>query len=94
MKINRHTRRRIKRFLRSQNGSPQDATIIPKFVYENGVEVLRLWSPWIRTRPMEPLASDRRPRCDLSAVAVFAAWGENDETLLKLVRAALVLSKD
>lgn len=91
MKLNRHTRRRIKRFLRSQNGSPQGATIIPKFVYENGVEVLRLWGPWNYARPK---GAAPQARCDLSAAAVFAAWGDNEETLLKLVRAALVLSKE
>lgn len=92
MKINRHTRRRIKRFLRSQSGSAQGATIIPKFVYENGQEVLRL------SRPHGGLsygvAKPRRQECDLSAAAVFAAWGNNGEELLKLVRAALVLSKE
>jgi hypothetical protein len=91
MKINRHTRRRIKRFLRSTNGSPRGATIIPKFVYENGVEVLRLQGPWNYAHPKGALS---QPRCDLSATAVFAAWENDGETLLKLVRTALVLSKE
>lgn len=91
MKINRHTRRRIKRFLRSQNGSQQGAIIIPKFVYENGVEVLRLWRPWNYARPR---GSASRMHCDLSVTAVFAAWGDDGEELLKLVRAALILSKE
>jgi hypothetical protein len=92
MKINRHTRRRIKRFLRSQNGTTQQPTpVIPKFVYENGVEVLRLWGP--RDYLARPVGA-KRLQCDLSAASVFAAWGDNAENLLKLVRAALVLSKD
>lgn len=93
MKINRHTRRRIKRFLRSQNGSPQGATVIPKFVYENGTEVLRLQKRH-QSGLSYGVSKPRQQECDLSAAAVFAAWGNDGETLLKLVRAALVLSKD